>query len=247
VLAAYVDESGIHQGSPAIIVAAYVSTVDQWGRFDREWSDLLRQEGLSCFHMTDYENRRREFTDWDQARRIRVMGQVTAIIHRRTQLRVGVGVNRIDLETHLPFDDGTSAYTYCAMELVKQVGTLMRRYHPKDRVSYIFESGTGFGGQVTDFMNVMRSAPHIRDHHRLGSHSFGDKRELTPLQAADVLAYECWKEVINRVIPNSSERRARRVSLRHLLRYKTTFHWIDKVGLARLARELNESGETGAQ
>ena len=38
-----------------------------------------------------------------------------------------------------------------------------------------------------------------------------------------------------------------RESLRSLLSYKTTFHWIDKVGLAQLARELNESGGAEAQ
>lgn len=32
---------------------------------------------------------------------------------------------------------------------------------------------------------------------RLGSLAFGSKRDLLPLQAADILAYETWKEVSN--------------------------------------------------
>ena len=51
-LDAYFDDSGTHQGSPAISVAGYMSTPDRWKRFESEWRETLDAYGVEFFHMT---------------------------------------------------------------------------------------------------------------------------------------------------------------------------------------------------
>ena len=155
-LAAYVDESGTHAGSPSVVLAVCVSPVDQWIRFEREWAELLAEHGLSFFHMTDCKNGRGEYIGWDQERKRRAIRRAMSIVGLRTHLRLALGVNLADFEEHTRFGDNISPYTYCSIEMAKHVGEWMRRYHPTDRVSYVFESGTGWGGQITDVLNMMR-------------------------------------------------------------------------------------------
>ena len=66
---AYFDESGVHQGSSAAVVAGYLSTDDRWIEFKREWETLLAGEGVSALHRVHLENFRGEFrrerAGWD--------------------------------------------------------------------------------------------------------------------------------------------------------------------------------------
>jgi len=56
--AAYFDESYSHPPTPLVYtVAGYVSTVQEWKRFQKEWRRELGRAGVDFFHMTTYEAR----------------------------------------------------------------------------------------------------------------------------------------------------------------------------------------------
>jgi hypothetical protein len=54
----YGDESGTHDGpggSSIMMLSGYVSTLDQWNRFDRAWKHALRFAGLpGYYHATEH-------------------------------------------------------------------------------------------------------------------------------------------------------------------------------------------------
>jgi hypothetical protein len=55
---AYYDESGEYDAAGKLInttVAGCVSTSEKWQSFDAKWREFLASEGLSEFHMTDFE------------------------------------------------------------------------------------------------------------------------------------------------------------------------------------------------
>ncbi len=52
----YFDESGTSPSNPAIGVAGYFGSCDQWGKFNVEWRKMLSDFNLSEFHRTDIEN-----------------------------------------------------------------------------------------------------------------------------------------------------------------------------------------------
>jgi hypothetical protein len=63
---AYFDASGHpdDRGRKIITVAGFVSTVKKWSRFDADWNQVLKSEGVSAFHMTDFASSGGEFSGW---------------------------------------------------------------------------------------------------------------------------------------------------------------------------------------
>jgi hypothetical protein len=58
----YLDESGIHAGSPAITVAAYIVHPKNWEAFTRKWKRAIGL--IEVYHAVDAANCRGEFRDW---------------------------------------------------------------------------------------------------------------------------------------------------------------------------------------
>jgi hypothetical protein len=60
---AYFDASG-HSDDPVnrvMTVAGFVSIIDKWIKFETEWNAILKSEGITLFHMTDFVSSRGEF------------------------------------------------------------------------------------------------------------------------------------------------------------------------------------------
>ena len=61
-LCAYFDESG-DPGDPrvkAFAIGGCIARQEQWPHFDRKWNRALADEGISWFHMVDFENSERQ-------------------------------------------------------------------------------------------------------------------------------------------------------------------------------------------
>ena len=70
-LKAYMDESGIHDGSPVLCVGAYLGRPAQWRDWTKAWNLAKRQACkalgkpvFKVYHATDAANCEGEFEDW---------------------------------------------------------------------------------------------------------------------------------------------------------------------------------------
>jgi len=76
VLYAYFDESynqpNAKQPNDVLIytIACYLSPVWKWKRFSKRWKVVLDDAGIDDFHMNRYENRIKEYVDWDEDKRV---------------------------------------------------------------------------------------------------------------------------------------------------------------------------------
>jgi hypothetical protein len=61
VLKAYMDESGVHDNSPVLTVAAYLGRPLVWQKWTRRWNVTKRP--IKVFRATDAANLRGEFQD----------------------------------------------------------------------------------------------------------------------------------------------------------------------------------------
>ena len=82
---AYFDASGHPDGDNKVMtVGGFVSTVKKWGRFDEEWSAILKSEGVAAFHTTDFASSGGEFKKWrgQTDRRRKFVTRLTACIKK---------------------------------------------------------------------------------------------------------------------------------------------------------------------
>jgi hypothetical protein len=219
VFKAYFDESGTHDGSPAVVVAGWLASANQWAHFSADWLRELRAFRLypPVFHMTDFESRRQAFATWSNPERIRRLQRLQKIIRRRTRKAIAVAV-AVDAyavareERKVPGE--LSAYGFAVMECTKKVGAWADLTGHKDPVGYCFEAGAKHQGDVVTAMTCVEKNPTFQARFRYGSWAFGFKQDLPPLQAADMLAYEVWKEMVNANLVDGGDRiRPRRLSL----------------------------------
>lgn len=200
---AYFDESGTHEQSKVITLAGFIATAKRWEVFERKWKDALRRANLSAFHMTDFENRQREFSQLDNEARLRLIVKLASII--KDQILYGVGVSMIMAdyqEVILPLlttgdDPKKEPYRFCfqtCLELILQLVEIPKT----ERLAIVLDENRpmhGFIGEAFIEMKRERQWEHL-----FGSLTFSSRLETTPLQAADVLAYECYKYVAHQVV-----------------------------------------------
>jgi hypothetical protein len=214
--AAYFDESGTHAASPVLVVAGYLSPVEQWSHFEREWRELLDEFRVANpFHMTDFENRWRQFQGWDDSARHRCIDRITGILGRRTWFRTAFAVNVADYQDVVGGAD-VSPYGFCVWEWMKEAERWLDRYGYTAPIDYVFERGSGRGAEIeNNFQWMLSRRKDLRKRYRINSYTFADKRDMLPLQAVDVFAYEAWKHLMNVILPEV--KRASRKSLQLLL------------------------------
>ena len=194
-LLGYSDDSGTHSESEAVTVAGYISTAEQWEIFNREWGEALKEWGLEFFHMTDFANRVGKYAEWtDQERRFR-LARLVGITNRHTLASIGTAVpkrafDQVFSKKAKRFVGG--AYGLAATAGFLQVVHILEPDYPSARIAYILEAGTNGSGEILKVFNWNYNDREQRPKLKLMSLKFEGK-EFSPLQAADILAYELYR------------------------------------------------------
>jgi hypothetical protein len=202
-LTIYCDDSGTSANNKVAVVAGYIGSVFQWRRFNSEWQTLLDSEGVKVMHRVNLETFHGEFKEWNPDRRTAFVKEAQVIIKRRTYGSLGAAVIKADFESVMPewvqkLYGGP--YGWCAQDCI--VGSRRwREEHPHgdDSIDWVFEAGTEGTGQVMAMLDSLFTNPMERPQYRINSWTFAGKNVL-PLQAADVVAYESFKHMENQII-----------------------------------------------
>lgn len=206
----YFDESYTHPPEPAVYtVAGYLSTDVQWGKFRKEWRRILEAEGLDHFHMVNFQACKPPFDSWSKDKRIEFISALHAVIHSWTLMSFATSADLQDFKTLTAEQQRAfiSPHAFAAKNCMKAVGFWAAQNiinHPV--IAYVFEEGQPHEKQLTRLVESLMEED--RWFFRMASVSFGKKKLLNPLQAADVVAYESTKEIARKVNP-LNERRAR--------------------------------------
>ncbi len=118
VFTAYFDASG-NKRKTVLTVVGFVSRVKKWDRFNDEWSTILKSEGVSSMHMTDFASSQGEFASWkgQSERRREFITELARCIRRNTNKGFGSSVvledyKAVDAKFELRERVG-SPYTLC--------------------------------------------------------------------------------------------------------------------------------------
>ncbi len=216
-LVGYFDDSGVPPDRRVAAVAGHIGTVEAWKRFAGKWQQLLDQNGVKVMHRTDLESFEGEFSrqkGWTEERKRTLLTKAHELIRQHTLTGIGTSVLRADYEKYMtPFLKRKygGVYGWCAHECIISVAKWCEITHRKGPVDWVFEQGTAGAGQVLTMFRELQKDSEFE----LGNVSFGRKR-LYPLQSADVIAYETYKQTENQILDQG--KRAVRFSLKQLLR-----------------------------
>jgi len=212
-LSAYFDDSGTDAGTRAAVVGGYVASDFQWKRFVARWTEALDQEGIKIVRRADLENFRGEFSEergWNPSRRTDFVRKLHRIIKTCTYSAVSAAVIKDDFTTTMPGwvkELFGGVYGWCACMCVIAMRGWCTEVHHSDPINWTFESGTEGAHEISQMFQALQ-LPDLRDHFCIGSFSFALK-ELKPLQAADLVAYEVFKHIENQLLDRGKRPRRR--------------------------------------
>lgn len=201
-LEAYFDESGTHSESPIICMAGFISTTEQWNHFSRNWQERLDKEGIHCFHMTDFENRRGPFKEMGKSQGNLLIESLIRIIKIRVKYLFAIAFSKTDFE-EVVGDNYLRAvgteWTFCAMTCMALLRDWADKRAEKDPIAFYFEQGARHSNALKAAHTKAQKDKEFVSRMNLGTFTLGDRRHLQPLQAADILAYEAYKHRYNKL------------------------------------------------
>ena len=196
------DAAGSEHDQRFFVVAGFISTADEWIKFDKAWKDRLAQDGLSYFHAVDFAASREEFKHgWkeNEPRRRKLTEDLIEIIRLRAFRFFGNVVEVKTLQKHLPAEKlkeyHLNAYALCAMTCVKDVLAWCKQERSPqfERIRFVFEDGDlGRGNLIRRFKDDLEMTPNF-EVKRDTETKYGKRFAFVPLQASDFLAYELFQ------------------------------------------------------
>jgi hypothetical protein len=204
-LKTYMDESGIHEGAPVVAVAGYISRPQHWRAWTKDWNKAKKP--IKVFHSTDCANCRGEFEGWDKPRRDAFVANLLPVLPAHELAGIVIGIDMHVFQKELQYHPELKRmvgepYTVCFQWAVSIIMEVASEHGKGEPMTFVHENNDYQGealkafGYVNENLNPRGIKMTMR---------FGAKADFTPLQAADVLAYEGAKFIRN---PAGTLRRA---------------------------------------
>jgi hypothetical protein len=193
-LAAYFDDSGHPDDQDVVLVAGWVGKVDQWALWEEGWRQVLSDFKIKSgvFHMTDFEAAPRrsdpdnEYQHLSARERQIFRSRLISHIATRCQFSFSTSVPMHDYkegnELYYLEEWLGKPYSVAALGTVQSLRAWKKRYAPNAPLEVFFEDGTK---HKSDLRKVFQQFGYDEP-------IFMDKKKVAPLQAADLLAWECF-------------------------------------------------------
>lgn len=196
-LIAYFDASGHQASQKFVVVAGFVSSVETWDAFNNQWNTRLSKDHIGYFHATEFAHSINQFADWrnDEPRRRALLSDLMTILKSHAFRMFGSIVINQALTEQMPSELRDEFYINSYSLAGRAAAGKLRQWLIRERWNtntlLAFEDGDlgkgllmqtltrdGFGEPV--FL------PKVTDCAAPGG------RVVSPLQAADWLAYELF-------------------------------------------------------
>ncbi|MFZ0478233.1 MAG: DUF3800 domain-containing protein [Terriglobales bacterium] len=198
---AYLDES---KSDSWFVLGGLVSTASSWKRFSREWEKVLQEYKVPYLHMKEFAFSRGPFEGWKESQRRSLLSRLLFLIKSP---REPISSFSCDFE-HLVFDEifppkfqaQQNHYVFALQSCISGITLHCERHTPLsqgEHVVLVFDQNAQFSPRALEAFNGYKTNPFLSENERglVGSLSFADDKEVIPLQAADLLAYEINKNL----------------------------------------------------
>lgn len=207
ILSAYFDETGSEAdpnskvaGMGGLLAPAY-----RWEVFEEKWKKALAVEGVDYFHMKEFAHSVGQFQTWkgDADRRRNFYDLLWSLIVDVQPLILGCFYPLQEYRSMLSLDHRKSIDDIYFLAYQSCLGGVMEytwnQWDSTGEVATIFDDKKGFKGRAMEMYEFLMTNGFQTFQHKLPSPVFRDMRKIVPLQAADIIAYECAKELERRL------------------------------------------------
>jgi hypothetical protein len=243
VLSAYLDDSGTHGNSPICVLAGYFGGQRQWVSFDRQWSKALSDFGIKEFHAHRFwaaakGKKVAAYEGWDGHRATRLINRLLTIVGSHRVYPFGSAIVMDDWNA-LPGDE-QKVLTGAAYFKGKTVTPGARKkafflpfvhavrkaanYCPQEqKMDFVFDENELYKPYAQDYFELMTKLPDPVGK-VLGQISFVSSEQTPAVQAADLLAYEINKYMLDRIRLNANALDPGPVLKRAMVKVKSRNH-----------------------
>jgi hypothetical protein len=181
-----------------LCVAGYTMTSPQARALDTAWGRMLSQYRLPYFRMSACNARQEPFDHLTEQECIAVATEAIALIGQHVAFGYAVTVDQKAFRKVITSKGFVRTPYEMALWLTLTGVTLQRAKHIANpgKSAFFFEAGFQHQGQANQMMERIFNAPQIRDRHNYKSHSFVEKEESRPTQAADLLSWQWYKNAV---------------------------------------------------
>ena len=202
---AYIDESGVHAGSPVTTVAIILSKPSLWRAWNSEWN--VAKAPIRVFHSNECANLTGDFDGWTKEARDAYVANLLPVIGRFNFVGQVTGIDNRDLakvRAEFPKAEKVtgSPYMQCLQLALHRTLNYLNESGGNDRIAFVHETND-YKGQALACFDWLSKLPEYRE--REMSFTFATKAGAPPLQVADCFAYEGNKRIRN---IDGKERRA---------------------------------------
>ena len=201
-LVAYFDDSR-NEDAGIVVVAGYVASVATWDRFGSAWARALGagQRVAVEYKTSDCRQAVQAFKDWTRDERDALTSRVVSVITDPVFPDI-IGIGSATLTDRATADPPSRAqslllgHLMCSVVVLSEVVGLC--VDPETKLHFVFDRQPGLESAVRQlFTQAAKTYPELITD-RVQPPRFADSAEQPPLQAADLLAYETYKEMKNR-------------------------------------------------
>jgi Protein of unknown function (DUF3800) len=195
-LYAYIDDSGTHDASDVVSMGAFMALFEKWFTFDIDWCAVLDLESIDAFHMSHCEAAADPFF-WPWARRAALIHDLRQVLIRHQLLGTAFSISRRDWDELVTGEHREHLGNAVDMAFGGAIGQLVayaRRVYPREPIEVVIDDQKQRREDLQRMVDNYEALKII--YPELVSATFASMRNVTPLQAADMLAWEAYQYAI---------------------------------------------------
>jgi Protein of unknown function (DUF3800) len=197
------DDSG-KESNPTnrfVCMAGYVAGDVNWNTLAPLWQNCAFKHGISGLHMKDAIPIEGEYKNlgWDRAKRDEVLSEFIDIIKESNLVGFGIGVDA-DAWRTLPEElikEHGNSMQFCFFRLARKLVDRLIVAAPKDLFTLIFDYDQEYASRRLSVFSWLQAHNSIAQEY-FASLAFANSRYFVGLQAADLLAWQTRKELIQK-------------------------------------------------
>jgi hypothetical protein len=193
----YVDESGTHEQSKALIVAGYIGPSREWKSCESHFRRADRRSGIP-FHAVDCAQGGKEFRGMDKDKRYRIYKKMVKIVNEHDIFGIGWGGYIEDYQKIIPREANQTwrewlgkLYVLCFQGVMLEACKYVKRNYPGEKFSAVVEDSHWYPLVSAKFLRMKYDIT-WPDRVLLETIAPYSSTEAPQLYAADLLAYETY-------------------------------------------------------